>query len=182
MNIIIGMTGGISAYKSCDLILGLQKTGHEVRAIMTDNAKEFFTPMTIATLSKNPVMNDMWVERKEREHIEVAKWLLSIKPTIDICTENHLCFKWACLNEYIEIAQWLQSLRPDTYELVIVDDKIISYCVKRCIPYTNNTITIVNNEDTECPICYEQVEVQTNCGHNYCTKCITDYYNKCDAN
>ena len=74
MNILIGITGGISAYKSCDLILGLQKTGHEVRIIMTDNAKEFITPMTIATLSKNPVMNDMWVERKDVEHIEVAKW------------------------------------------------------------------------------------------------------------
>ena len=65
MNVVLGITGGISAYKAADLILGLQKTGHEVRAIMTDNAKQFITPMTIATLSKNPVMNDMWVERSE---------------------------------------------------------------------------------------------------------------------
>ena len=41
MNVLLGISGGISAYKSADLILGLQKTGHEVRVIMTDNAKEF---------------------------------------------------------------------------------------------------------------------------------------------
>ena len=74
MNILLGITGGISAYKACDLILGLQKTGHDVRVIMTDNAKEFITPLTIATLSKHPVINDMWVERSDVEHIEVGKW------------------------------------------------------------------------------------------------------------
>jgi len=74
MNVILGVTGGISAYKSADFIIGLQKTGHDVRVIMTDNAKQFITPLTLATLSKNPVMNDMWIERPDVEHIDVGKW------------------------------------------------------------------------------------------------------------
>jgi phosphopantothenoylcysteine decarboxylase len=74
MNIVVGVTGGIAAYKACDLILGLQKTGHEVRVIMTDNATQFVTPITLATLSKHPVMRDMWIESKDVEHIEVSKW------------------------------------------------------------------------------------------------------------
>jgi len=74
MKIIVAITGGISAYKACDLILGLQKTGHEVRVVMTENAKKFVTPLTMATISKNSVMDDMWVEKSNVEHIEVGKW------------------------------------------------------------------------------------------------------------
>lgn len=74
MRIILGITGGIAAYKAADLIRGLQATGHEVRTIMTDNAKKIITPLTIATLSKNPVMNDMWVERSNVEHIDIGEW------------------------------------------------------------------------------------------------------------
>ena len=76
MKILVGISGGISAYKSADLILGLQKTGHEVRVVMTDNAKEFITPLTLTTLSKHVVMSDMWDDKYKRdvEHIEVANW------------------------------------------------------------------------------------------------------------
>jgi phosphopantothenoylcysteine synthetase/decarboxylase len=75
MNILLGVSGGISAYKAADFILGLQKSGnHNIRVIMTDNAKKFITPLTLATLSKNPVMCDMWEDRTDIEHIEVGKW------------------------------------------------------------------------------------------------------------
>jgi len=74
MNIIVGISGGIAAYKACDLIYGLQANKNEVRVIMTENAKEFITPLTLATISKNPVMTDMWAERSSVEHIEVGKW------------------------------------------------------------------------------------------------------------
>lgn len=74
MNVVVGISGGIAAYMAGGLILGLQKTGHEVRVIMTDNATKFITPITIATLSKNPIMQSMWVESKDVEHIEVGKW------------------------------------------------------------------------------------------------------------
>jgi len=75
MNVILGVTGGIAAYKSCDLINMLRKDGHDVRVIMTENAKQFITPMTLATLSKHPVMDNMWEERKGTvDHIDVATW------------------------------------------------------------------------------------------------------------
>lgn len=75
MNIILAVTGGIAAYKSCDLVNALRKQGHDVRIIMTEHAKQFITPMTLATLSKHSVMDDMWQERRGTvDHIDVAAW------------------------------------------------------------------------------------------------------------
>lgn len=75
MNILLGISGGIAAYKACDLITGLKANKHDVRVIMTEHAKEFITPMTIATLSTHPVMDNMWAEIKGNvEHIDTAKW------------------------------------------------------------------------------------------------------------
>ena len=56
-NILIGVTGGIAAYKTATIIRLLVKEGAEVKVIMTDHAKEFITPLTLSTLSKNPVLN-----------------------------------------------------------------------------------------------------------------------------
>jgi phosphopantothenoylcysteine synthetase/decarboxylase len=75
MNIILAVTGGIAAYKACDLINILRRHGNDVRVIMTDNAKQFITPMTLSTLSKHPVMDNMWQEKQGTvDHIEVATW------------------------------------------------------------------------------------------------------------
>jgi phosphopantothenoylcysteine synthetase/decarboxylase len=75
MNVLLGISGGIAAYKACDLITGLKANGHDVRVIMTKHAKEFITPMTVATLSTHPVMDNMWAEIKGNvEHIDTAKW------------------------------------------------------------------------------------------------------------
>ena len=74
MNIILAITGGIAAYKACDLINMLRKE-NDVRVIMTEHAKEFITPLTLATLSRHPVMDNMWEERRGTvDHIEVATW------------------------------------------------------------------------------------------------------------
>ena len=74
-NLILGVSGGIAAYKSCDLIIGLKNIGYDVRVIMTENAKQFITPLSLATLSTHPVMEDMWAERDGKvEHIDIAKW------------------------------------------------------------------------------------------------------------
>jgi len=74
--IIIGVTGGISAYRIPDLAGALIKNGHEVRVVMTQNAKRFITPLTLATLSKNPVLDDdsEWLPDGRIKHIELAKW------------------------------------------------------------------------------------------------------------
>ena len=57
-NILIGVTGGIAAYKTATIIRLLVKDGADVKVIMTDHAKEFITPLTLATLSKNPVLTE----------------------------------------------------------------------------------------------------------------------------
>lgn len=74
-NILVAVTGGIAAYKSCDLVSGLIKSGNDVRVLMTANAKNIITPLTLSVISKHPVMDDMWTERTGNvDHIEVAKW------------------------------------------------------------------------------------------------------------
>ena len=56
MNIILGITGGIAAYKTPHLVRLLVKKGHNVKVILTESAKEFVTPLTLATVSKNEVI------------------------------------------------------------------------------------------------------------------------------
>jgi len=74
--ILLGITGGIAAYKSAYLISGLTKLGCEVKVIMTKSAQEFITPLTLRTLSKNKVYTDMFEENAEYdlEHINLSKW------------------------------------------------------------------------------------------------------------
>ena len=50
-NIVIGVTGSIAAYKAADLVSHLAKSGHEIHVVMTDDAQEFITPLTLQTLS-----------------------------------------------------------------------------------------------------------------------------------
>ncbi|WP_455104735.1 bifunctional phosphopantothenoylcysteine decarboxylase/phosphopantothenate--cysteine ligase CoaBC [Peptostreptococcus sp.] len=73
--IIVGVTGGIAAYKACDVVSKLKKLNANIHVIMTKSACEFVQPMTFQTLSNNFVINDMFKEPKtwEVEHIELAK-------------------------------------------------------------------------------------------------------------
>jgi len=75
--ILLGVTGGIAAYKMADLAGALIKYGCEVRVIMTESAKKFITPLTMATQSKNPVLDDSseWIADGIIKHIELGKWL-----------------------------------------------------------------------------------------------------------
>ena len=54
-NILLGISGGIAAYKSATLVRSFVKCGANIQVIMTSNAKDFVTPLTLSTLSKNPV-------------------------------------------------------------------------------------------------------------------------------
>ena len=82
--ILLGISGGIAAYKSADLIRRLKERGAEVRVIQTDAAREFITPLTLQALSGNPVANSLLDPAAEAAmgHIELAKWadLLLIAP------------------------------------------------------------------------------------------------------
>jgi phosphopantothenoylcysteine decarboxylase len=74
MNIVIGVTGSISAYKAADITSQLKKLGHEVYVVMTKSATEFITPLTLQVLSKNVVHLDVIAEPDVRKvnHIELA--------------------------------------------------------------------------------------------------------------
>ena len=73
--IIVGITGGIAAYKACDVISKLRKLGAEIEVIMTENAEEFIAPLTVQTVSNNMVYTEMFEMARtwEVEHIELAK-------------------------------------------------------------------------------------------------------------
>ncbi len=74
-NIIVGVTGGIAAYKAVDVVSRLKKQNANVEVIMTKHATEFVTPLTFQTLALNPVYVDMFVEPRnyDVEHISLAK-------------------------------------------------------------------------------------------------------------
>lgn len=81
-NILLGVTGGIAAYKAAFLVRLLVKKGANVKVVMTHSAKEFVTPLTLSTLSKNEVFssftdekeNDSFKEPKWNNHVELALW------------------------------------------------------------------------------------------------------------
>ncbi len=75
-NVVVGVTGGIAAYKTCELVSRLVKAGYGVKVVMTEHAKEFVSPLTFETLSKNAVIGDMFAPKPhfDVEHISLAKW------------------------------------------------------------------------------------------------------------
>lgn len=75
--IVLGVTGGIAAYKAADIISRLKKQGAQIKVIMTKNALNFIHPLTLETLSGNPVYYDTFQHRAnawEIDHISLAKW------------------------------------------------------------------------------------------------------------
>lgn len=83
-NVLLGVSGGIAAYKSAELVRQLQELGATVRVIMTRGAMEFITPLTLQALSGNPVHTELLDTEAElgMSHIELARWadLLLIAP------------------------------------------------------------------------------------------------------
>jgi phosphopantothenoylcysteine decarboxylase/phosphopantothenate--cysteine ligase len=83
MKILLGITGGIAAYKTPQLVRLLVKKGHNVRVILTEKAKDFVTPLTLSTLSKEPVLSDFaTIDGEWNSHVALAQWadLLLIAP------------------------------------------------------------------------------------------------------
>jgi len=74
--IVLGVTGGIAAYKSADLVRRLRDAGAEVRVVMSRGAMAFITPLTFQAVSGNPVHTDLLDEKAEAGmgHIELARW------------------------------------------------------------------------------------------------------------
>lgn len=98
--VVLGVTGSIAAYKSADIVSQLRKRGAEVFVVMTRAAQKFITPLTLQTLSRQPVAADLWNEGAgwEPGHVELADKadLLLVAPaTADV------------------IAQFAHGLAPD---------------------------------------------------------------------
>jgi phosphopantothenoylcysteine decarboxylase/phosphopantothenate--cysteine ligase len=74
--ILLGVTGGIAAYKSPDVVRRLIERGAEVQVVMTAGAREFVQPLTFQAVSGREVRSDLWDETAERamSHIELARW------------------------------------------------------------------------------------------------------------
>ena len=75
-NVLLGVTGGIAAYKSAEIVRHLKKSGSSVRVVMTKSAEEFITPLTLQALSGNRVSSELLDAEAEAAmgHIELAKW------------------------------------------------------------------------------------------------------------
>jgi phosphopantothenoylcysteine decarboxylase/phosphopantothenate--cysteine ligase len=73
-NILLGVTGSIAAYKAAEITSLLVKAGAEVHVVMTESATRFITPLTLQTLSRNPVSHNIWDEENgwQPGHIELA--------------------------------------------------------------------------------------------------------------
>ena len=77
-NILLGITAGIAAYKTASLVRLFIKSGANVKVVMTPNSKDFVTPLTLSTLSKNPVYssftNDEYDNAMWNNHVELGLW------------------------------------------------------------------------------------------------------------
>src|SRR5437868_10419142 len=93
MRLILGIGGGIAAYKSAELARLLQQEGHAVQAVMTQAAEEFVRPLTFAALTGRKVLTDLFAIESAIEHISVAQEheLLAIAPaTADLIAKLSL--------------------------------------------------------------------------------------------
>jgi phosphopantothenoylcysteine decarboxylase/phosphopantothenate--cysteine ligase len=76
LRVLLGVTGGIAAYKSADLVRRLRDAGADVRVVMTESAQRFVTALTFQALSGHPVRSSLWDDAAEAAmgHIELARW------------------------------------------------------------------------------------------------------------
>ena len=74
--VLVGVTGGIAAYKACSLVSALVRRGAEVRVVMTRNATRFVAPLTFQTLSRRRVLTDLFTSAEEwdAQHVALAHW------------------------------------------------------------------------------------------------------------
>jgi phosphopantothenoylcysteine decarboxylase / phosphopantothenate---cysteine ligase len=120
-NILLGVTGGIAAYKAADIIGALRKNDFDVKVIMTEKSKEFITLLTLSTLSKYPVYEDSleWSPNGHIEHIELSEWaqFFLIAPATantisklvqgkadNLLTSTYLAFDYqSCTNNFVVV-------------------------------------------------------------------------------
>ena len=110
-HILLGVTGGIAAYKTAFLVRLFIKSGANVRCVMTPDAEEFVTPLTLSTLSKNPVVSSFTDREKNwNNHVELAEWadLMLIAPA----TANTLSKMVSGKSDNLLITTYLSTTCP----------------------------------------------------------------------
>ena len=109
--ILLAVSAGIAAYKAAFLVRGLIKKGAEVKVIMTPEAQNFVTPLTLSTLSKNPVEWEFFGDKGDwNNHVEYALWAdyMIIAP----CTANTLSHMADGTCDNLVLATYLSAKCP----------------------------------------------------------------------
>ena len=108
--IVLGITGSIAAYKSIYLVRLLVKAGAEVKVILTPAAKDFVPSLTLSTLSRNPVLVDLFDEASWANHVMLGRWadLMLIAPLS--CNTLAKMANGQCDN--LLLATWLSATCP----------------------------------------------------------------------
>ena len=113
-NILLGISGGIAAYKTTFLVRLLIKSGANVQVVMSSSAKDFVTPLTLSTLSKRPVLSEFFNKNEQNElwnnHVELALWADYI--VIAPATANTLSKMASARSDNLLIATYLSSKCP----------------------------------------------------------------------
>ena len=113
-NILLGISGGIAAYKSTYLVRLFKKEGANVQVLMTPSSKDFVTPLTLSTLSNRPVFSDFFDEKDKNKlwnnHVELALWadIFLIAPA----TSNTLSKMASARADNLLLATYLSSKCP----------------------------------------------------------------------
>lgn len=107
---MLGITGSIAAYKSIFLLRQLVKAGAEVKVVITPAAKDFVSPLTLGTLSRHPVLSDLFEADSWANHVEMGRWadLMIIAPAS--CNTLAKMAHGQCDN--LLLAVWLSATCP----------------------------------------------------------------------
>ena len=108
--ILLGITGSIAAYKSLLLVRQLIKEGASVRVILTPAARDFVTPLSLSTLSKNPVLTDLFDDNTWSDHVQLGRW--ADRMLIAPLSCNTLAKMAGGLCDNLLLATWLSATCP----------------------------------------------------------------------
>jgi phosphopantothenoylcysteine decarboxylase/phosphopantothenate--cysteine ligase len=146
--ILIGITGSIAAYKSAVLVRLLCKAGAKVKVIMTPNAKDFISPLTISTLSKNPVLYNLFDDGDWANHVMLGRWadIMLIAPLS--CNTLSKMANGACDN--LLMAVYLSATCPIVAAPAMDEDMwhhpSTAYNLQKISSYGNLIIPVNNGE------------------------------------
>jgi phosphopantothenoylcysteine decarboxylase/phosphopantothenate--cysteine ligase len=146
--ILLGVTGSIAAYKALLLVRLLVREGATVRVIQTPASRDFVTPLSLATLSKNPVLSDLFAADTWANHVELGRWadLLIIAPL----SCNTLAKMAAGLCDNLLLATWLSAVCPVVVAPAMDEDMwrhpSTRANIQKLQTYGNHVIPVANGE------------------------------------